>query len=201
VTAKQRPGWTATADGMTETDANGLSPPPVSRVRRHLPAIATALGLFATLWATLWGQTLPEMLRGDATKRFRGEMGSACAAAHADLRRPRYVPDLAWRGGSDPPETFGRLKAVVRLHLPQFVALAPPDQFAHDYNQFMTGWRHIAKWDLIDPVPEQIRDEAFEAYRTSPLLRVEDAVDAIASPECQTFSVDLHVILLHESQR
>lgn len=185
---------------MSQESVNVPQPPKPSRLTRRLPGIATALGLFATLWATLWGQTIPDMLRGDEVERFRGEMGRACAATRADLRRPHYAPDLAWRGGSAPPETFGRLKAVVRLHLPQFVAMAAPDQFEPDYNRFLSGWRYIAKWDITDPGPEQIEDEAFEAYKTSPLYRLEDAIDAIAAPECQPLSTDAHVILMDAAQ-
>jgi hypothetical protein len=79
------PGIITSMSNVSSTRPVGPAPPPPRkpwyRRRPTLSAIAAALGVSATLWATLVGQTVPDLLRDeDARNRaFRARVNSTCA--------------------------------------------------------------------------------------------------------------------------
>lgn len=68
--------------------------------RRIVPAIGAALGLIATLWATLIGQSLPELLRDENApiNTFHSKIGHVCADMEQFVRSPTAHEKWGYRG-------------------------------------------------------------------------------------------------------
>ena len=79
------PGADDSSHGTAEQQSDRS---PASRWRTALPTIATVLGLGATLWATLVGQTVPDLLRSESKeiRTFRLASDRVCGEALATIR-------------------------------------------------------------------------------------------------------------------
>jgi hypothetical protein len=167
--------------------SGSVQPPPrqSQRLKQHLPAIATALGLFATLWATLLGQTVPQLLRGDDATAFRSDVASVCSDALRDLDAWEPAP------GAGLPNTFGRVQWLTRSVLPQFLAVAAPAQYKSDYARAVSGWRTMSRWGNRrgrTPLPNEPEIRDVMTTGNSPFYKFSNAVGDISIPECMTLS-------------
>lgn len=117
------------------------------RWRTHLPVVAATLGLAATLWATLTGQTIPELIRDEKAElnAFRLEVVRVCdkhAAAFSarldTLNRNRGLSEhqhlvrivREWRDTAD--RTIASLAEI-----------DAPDQFTEEYSAYEMSWRRL----------------------------------------------------------
>jgi hypothetical protein len=124
-----------------------------------LSAVAAALGLFATLWSTMIGKTLPELLKSDEREvvKFRNRVDEACSAAAQNLVIDRGAVTI-----TDPPITllnsptspriitltpsrrkWARRTRFARRTTASFAALQPPAQLDPDYRDFVAGWKRL----------------------------------------------------------
>ena len=117
-----------------------IAPPPGRRARPRisLSAVAAALGLAATLWATLVGRTLPEIVRNEGHQLavFRTAADRECVqgiprttAVLPSVKRSREAIAAADRVGD---------------RLVHFASVRPPEQYAGDYRALVDAWRDVA---------------------------------------------------------
>jgi hypothetical protein len=117
-----------------------IAPPPGrrSRPRISLSAVAAALGLAATLWATLVGRTLPDIVRNEGHQLavFRTAADRECVqgiprttAVLPSVKRSREAIAAADRVGD---------------RLVHFASVRPPEQYAGDYRALVDAWRDVA---------------------------------------------------------
>jgi hypothetical protein len=95
---------------------------------RSWAAVGAVLGVVATLWATLIGQTIPELLADDdaALNGFRSDVDAICASAEDRLGSNR----------SASPERLRDVQA-------QFAAILPPAQYRDEYEDLERAWSEI----------------------------------------------------------
>jgi hypothetical protein len=134
-------------------------PPPRRRLRLRLPAVAAALGLFATLWSTMVGKTVPELLKSDEREiaSFRDRVNAGCVHAARDfgffgtipvtgskyrilLTLDRGTRTLLVRTRRGPE--FPSAEQLPRLTA-SFAVLQPPAQLASNYREFVAGWKAL----------------------------------------------------------
>jgi hypothetical protein len=131
-----------------------------NRPRLRLSAVAAALGLFATLWSTMVGKTVPELLRSDEREvaKFHDRVDAAChvAASNLQIHRGAVIPPLereitmsTTRGRRTllkltfSPRPLARENQFARRVTASFAALKPPAQLAPDYREFVASWKTL----------------------------------------------------------
>ncbi len=146
---------------MTSTRPIGRPPRrPKSPPRLRLSAVAAALGLFAALWGTMVGKTVPELLRSNEREvaKFRSHVDAVRLDASWDLTdlaatriagsqsrvffsvpqgelattMPFPELEITPRSWSDPTKAPKQLTAL-------FGGLQPPTQLAADYREFVAA--------------------------------------------------------------
>lgn len=136
-------------------------PPPRNRRRFiiRLSTLAAVLGLFATLWSTLIGQTVVDLLKSDQHEVhvFRQHIQAECKLAFSrltfvdigvsGLRGARFV--LALKSPRNFVVPIGIIKknrhrdVIARNATAAFAELGPPSQLASNYQSFITGWQNL----------------------------------------------------------
>jgi hypothetical protein len=122
------------------TSTRPMAPPAGRRARPRisLSAVAAALGLAATLWATLVGRTLPDIVRnpGHELAVFRTAADGECVAGI-----PATAPTVP------PVKRSGEAVAAASRtgdRLVHFASVQPPDQYTDDYRVLVDAWRDVA---------------------------------------------------------
>jgi hypothetical protein len=114
------------------------SAPPTGRRRsllrstRFWSGVGAVLGVGATLWATLVGQTVPELLRDENAPlvEFRAKIDRICDAQGRPLRQARDAQE----------QTVSRLSAsITELQTALAATLAPP-QYTDEFAGLQRNW-------------------------------------------------------------
>jgi hypothetical protein len=128
--------------GRRKREAESAAVPLIRRTG-FWTGLAAALGLAATLWATLVGQTVPQLLttENDVRADFRSDVEAVCGEiqtwtdARAENSYAGLVGRWPWRENAEHPG----VPAIYRAEA-AWTRLAAPKVYTREYDEFRRGW-------------------------------------------------------------
>jgi hypothetical protein len=122
------------------------SPKRQSKWQRHVGAIGATLGLFATLWATLIGRTVPDLFRPDPVNSFRSRVNEVCRKDTDNIARDGRTTYYATLPRLDRDIKFqaGRFVLRTQSSLADYERIRAPEQFITKYADMLLAIEDIA---------------------------------------------------------
>jgi hypothetical protein len=157
---------------------------PKRRRRLRRPTLAgagAALGVIATLWATLVGQTIPALLRDEDApiKRFRAQVAAICVRVDAEARR-QSRSDVSAR------EAGVRLGYLVDGLAPGLASIRPPPLYEAEYSSFRAKLEAARKHFNAGDKADRMRDVLREGRRVdNELVAATDLAAIMQIAECE----------------
>jgi hypothetical protein len=189
------PGSWADDRPMSVSSTRPSGPPPrrsgrvarALRSRQFWTGAGALLGVAATLWATLVGQTVPQLLTDENATlvRFRGKVDEQCPQ-QAQPTIPGLL--LQTNGGLSARRYVHRdelmhEEAALSAVVANLAALDPPHQYQDEYAAFQKAWVQIR--DLIPPLIPAPTTRAVRGLsldeRRERAVRLATGVDTITS--------------------